>query len=217
MSLKLLSFRSYFSSLRYPWAQLSWHPSVGPPSAAVFHEEQLSQAEWVIPLPNHLCAPPLWNGSANVEPRGVWGMSHDTSSYGRLVFLTWGAGGADTPPHLFFSSVFLDHSRWEGCPEGSFPALPGGLHLGSALAPLHSALPAGLTPCGKLHVCYPSPAFPCPWQVVGLSPTFSMTCICTFVGDLRAPGFVPSAGDTTSAFHSSTMTSVCCRGLQMFS
>ena len=35
-----------------------------------------------------------------------------------------------------------------------------------------------------------------------------MTHVCSFIGDLHAPGLVPRAGDTVRALHSSTMTSV---------
>lgn len=81
----------------------------------------------------------------------------------------------------------------------SCPVTPGGFALRHTLVSMPSALPAVHAPLGKLHVYYPFPVFPGPWQVVALSPTFSVTLMCPFIGDLHAPGFVPSAGDTTDA------------------
>ena len=78
-------------------------------------------------------------------PRGIGDMSQDTGSHGGPAFLTWGAGGADTPPLLFFSSSFLARSQGEGQPRGPFPALPGGWRSGRALAP--SVLPFASWAC----------------------------------------------------------------------
>lgn len=51
------------------------------------------------------------------------------------AFLTWGAGGADTPA-LFFSSSFLAQSQAQGRPKGSFLALPGGFALRGCPCPV---------------------------------------------------------------------------------
>lgn len=77
-------------------------------------------------------AQPAWS------PLGIWGVSLHAEACRRLLLLTWGAEGAHTPPLLFFSSPFLAHSQGGGeeVPEGSLPALPGGLHREVLLAAL---------------------------------------------------------------------------------
>lgn len=86
-------------------------------------------------VPNHLCTPTSsQQGCSEQEACGIWDGSQDTISYGGSVFLTWGAGGADTPPLLFFPSHSWPTAKNRGS-RGSFPALPRGLHSGDTLAP----------------------------------------------------------------------------------
>lgn len=109
-----------------------------------------------------------------------------------------GCGGADTPP-LLLSPRSWPTAKERGGQRGLVLLSLVACSQGRPLPLLHSDLPTGLTTCGKPRVCYPSPACPGLWQLVGLRPLwiFSMTWICPVTGDLRAPGFAPSAGDVT--------------------
>lgn len=119
-----------------------------PPSAAVSHEEQLSGAKGGKPLSLTISGGPhplvamaqlMWSlpgsGACPTRPAPTRG-----------PFSSPGSWRSRHPALLFFSSLFMAHSQEEGCSEGSFPALPGGLHLGSAGAFLHSDLSADLIP-----------------------------------------------------------------------
>lgn len=81
-----------------------------------------------------------------------------------------------------------------GAPQGPFPP--------SLVAALRRCPGPFRSPTSRLGaLCsLTSSAAPGLQHVVGLNATFSMTCICSFIGGLRAPGFVQSSGDGARAF-----------------
>ena len=69
-----------------------------------------------------LC-PPGSSGSANVEPPGMRGMSHNSSSYGRPEFLTRGWLEAQAP-HLCSSLLILGPQPRRGVDRDVLPCYP---------------------------------------------------------------------------------------------
>ena len=136
MPLKTLPLRSCFNSPRSPQAQLSWRPSMGPQCSCLSWGTAVLSQVSDASVPNHLCATTSSQQGCS-EQGALWDldMSHDTSSRRRPVFLTWEAGGADTPPLLCFSSSFLAHSQGQGRPKGVFSSSPWWLALSRCPCP----------------------------------------------------------------------------------